>query len=138
MIKMIVQVKSGHVGVKDIREFRMVMGNVKAHMGAFLTLSRPTGPMVKAALTAGHYAPSSTATTQYPKVQILTIEELLNSKKLQAPLHEDMTYRRARKAEADRRQNTLNCSNNRGGCEYTGRPTVTGKELHRRSPTDPT
>ena len=102
---MIVQVKSGHVGVKDIREFRMVVDNAKAHMGAFLTLNRPTQPMVKEALTAGYYTPTSmaTVTTQYPKVQILTIEELLNGKTLHAPLHEDMTYRRARKVESEQK-----------------------------------
>ncbi len=101
MVKMIVQVKSGKVGVKDIREFRTVIDNAKAQMGAFLTLNRPTQPMVKEALTAGHYTPKVLGAIQSPKVQILTIEELLSGKTLQTPLHVDMTYRRARKVEEE-------------------------------------
>ncbi len=103
MVKMIVQVKSGKVGVKDIREFRTVVDNAKAQMGAFITLNNPTGPMVKEALTAGYYTPEVVGAVQSPKVQILTIEELLSGKTLQAPLHVDMTYRRARKVEVEQK-----------------------------------
>ena len=102
MVKMVVQVKSGKVGVKDIREFRTVVDNAEAQMGAFLTLNNPTGPMVREALAAGHYTPKVIGTAQYPKIQILTIEELLNGKTLHAPLHEDMTYRRAERVESQK------------------------------------
>ncbi len=99
-IKMVVQVKSGHnIGVRDIRDFKTVVRNAKAQMGAFLTLSNPTGPMVKEALVDGYYSPGSAVATKHPKIQILTIEELLSGKKLDAPYHNDMTYRRAERAE---------------------------------------
>lgn len=100
-MKMVVQVKSGRVSVRDIREFKTVIGNAKAEMGAFLTLNNPTGPMVQEALAAGYYRPLD---VKYPKVQILTIEELLEGKKLEYPIHEDMTFRRAKRAEEEREE----------------------------------
>src|SRR3990170_1077641 len=45
--KIAIQVKSGHVGVKDIRELRDVITKQKAAMGIFLTLEEPTNEMVK-------------------------------------------------------------------------------------------
>lgn len=95
-IKVVVQVKSGHVSVKDIREFKTVIDNTKAEMGAFITLNDPTGPMVQEARSAGHY---KSLDAKYRKVQILTIEELFNGKKLQYPIHEDMTFKKAKRAE---------------------------------------
>lgn len=105
LVKMIVQVKSGHVSIRDMREFRTVMDNAKARMGAFLTLEKPTGPMIKEALTAGYYKPDVVGATSYPKIQILTIEELLNGKKLQIPIHEDMTYKKAERVEEKPKEN---------------------------------
>ena len=45
--KVVVQVKSGHVGVKDIREIRDVVSGQKAAIGVFLTLEDPTSEMEK-------------------------------------------------------------------------------------------
>jgi len=102
VMKTVVQVKSGHVSVKDIREFKTVIDNAKAEMGAFITLNHPTNPMVKEALTAGYYKPPDIiGAVQCPKVQILTIEELLDGKKLQYPIHEDMTFKKAERAEEE-------------------------------------
>jgi site-specific DNA-methyltransferase (adenine-specific) len=42
-----VQVKSGHVGVKDIRELRDVVARQKAAMGLFITLEKLTSEMIK-------------------------------------------------------------------------------------------
>ena len=104
-VKVIVQVKSGHVSVKDIREFKAVIGNAKAEMGVFLTLNDPTRPMKKEALSAGYYKPSGIiGAIQCPKIQILTIEELLNGKRIQYPMHEDMTFRRADRVEEENQE----------------------------------
>ncbi|MDY7010733.1 MAG: DNA methyltransferase [Planctomycetota bacterium] len=74
--KMLVQVKSGKVGSKDIRDFVGTLSREKAEMGVFVTLQDPTGPMKAEAATAGTYTSPWDKMT-YPKVQILTIEELL-------------------------------------------------------------
>ena len=97
-IKVVVQVKSGHIAVKDIREFRTVVEDARAQMGAFLTLENPTHPMIKEALAAGYYKPNVVGAVQCQKIQILTIKELLNGKKLQTPIHEDITFKRANRA----------------------------------------
>jgi hypothetical protein len=39
------------------------------------------------------------------KLVILTIEELLNGKKVQYPMHDDVTFRRAGKVEDDEEEN---------------------------------
>jgi hypothetical protein len=66
------------LGVKsgDIRDFVGTLGREKAEMGVFLTLVEPSAPMKAEAASAGLYT-SPWDKRAYPKVQILTIEELL-------------------------------------------------------------
>ncbi|MGI0079825.1 MAG: restriction endonuclease [Nitrososphaerales archaeon] len=82
--RIIVQVKSGHVSVKDIRELRDVVSNQKAAMGVFLTLEEPTGEMIKEAKATDPYI-SARWKREYPKIQILTIEQILNGEKPETP-----------------------------------------------------
>jgi DNA modification methylase len=77
--RVVVQVKSGHAGVKDIRELRDVVSRQKAAIGLFLTLEEPTKEMIHEARTTDPYI-SSTWKHEYPKIQILTINELLKEK----------------------------------------------------------
>ena len=73
---MLVQVKSGKVSVKDIRDFVGTLAREKAEMGVFVTLAEPTGPMKSEAAAAGTYT-SPWDHKPYPKVQIHTIADLL-------------------------------------------------------------
>jgi site-specific DNA-methyltransferase (adenine-specific) len=82
--KVVVQVKSGHVGVKDIRELRDVVNRQKAAMGVFLTLEEPTGEMMKEVKATDPYV-SSRWRHEYPKIQILTVEQLLRGKRPDMP-----------------------------------------------------
>jgi hypothetical protein len=59
----------------------------KASIGLFVTLAEPTGPMSKRAVSAGFY--ESPIGKNYPKIQILTIEALLNI--TQRPEFPDLT-----------------------------------------------
>jgi DNA modification methylase len=79
----IVSVKSGGVGVTMIRELQSVIQREKAPMGLFLTLSPPTEPMRIAATAAGFY---ETLWGKHPRIQILTIVELLDGKRPDMPL----------------------------------------------------
>ena len=81
---MLVQVKSGKVGSKDIRDFVGTMTREKAEMGVFVTLKDPTKPMRTEAATAGSYT-SPWDEQAYPKVQILTIKELLDDSRRPNP-----------------------------------------------------
>jgi len=78
----VIQVKSGQIHVKDIRELKSVAANDA--LGIFITLEPPTEPMLTEALTAGSYH-SSLWNKDYPKIQILTIEELLQGKAIKMP-----------------------------------------------------
>ena len=78
----VVQVKSGHVGVNAIRELKAVAAHDA--LGVFITLEPPTGPMQTEAVSAGFYH-SPGWNKDYPKIQILTIEELLYGKAVDMP-----------------------------------------------------
>lgn len=56
----------------------------KDALGIFITLEPPTGPMQTEAVSAGFYH-SPGWDKDYPKIQILTIEELLHGKTVDMP-----------------------------------------------------
>ena len=78
----VVQVKSGHVHVKDIRELKDVAS--KEAMGIYVTLEEPTKDMQVEAVSAGKYH-SPIWDKDYPKIQIITIDELLHGKNVEMP-----------------------------------------------------
>ena len=80
----IVQVKSGNVSVKDIRELGHVMDREEADLGLFITLEPPTKQMKSEAVIKGFYN-SPIFKRDYPKIQIVTIEELLAGVKPNVP-----------------------------------------------------
>jgi len=82
--KVIVQVKSGHVSSAQIRDLVGTIEREKAVIGVFITLEEPTSAMTKEAATAGFYE-SVTWEKQYPRIQILTIEQLLQGAEIQMP-----------------------------------------------------
>ncbi|MGB1286532.1 MAG: restriction endonuclease, partial [Aggregatilineales bacterium] len=77
--EVIVSVKSGkNIGVSEIRDLIGTVNNSKdAVMGVYITLYPPTKPMINAALSAGMYESTLYEGRPYPKIQILTIEQLL-------------------------------------------------------------
>jgi site-specific DNA-methyltransferase (adenine-specific) len=81
--KAIVSVKGGHVTVSQVRDLNSVVEREKASMGFFITLEHPTRPMKEEATKRGFYKDSFG--NEYPKVQILTIAEILNGKKPDTP-----------------------------------------------------
>ncbi len=81
--RVVVQVKSGHVGVSDIRELKTVAGNDP--IGILLTLEPPTQPMRTEAAEAGFYE-SPLWQKKFPRLQILTIEEMFAGKRPDIPM----------------------------------------------------
>ena len=75
--RIIVQVKSGHVNRGMIATLKGDMDREKAEVGVFITLQPPTEPMRQEALSAGADTPEHFPDQQYPRLQILTIDELL-------------------------------------------------------------
>lgn len=82
--KVVVQVKSGHVQSSYIRDLGHVVARENAAMGFLITLERPTTPMRTEALSAGYYH-SPGWNRDYPKIQIRTIEQLLNGEWFEYP-----------------------------------------------------
>ena len=73
--KIIVSVKGGeNVGVTMVKDLIATVEREKAEIGLFVTLAEPTKPMMPEAVSAGFYE------SKIPKIQILTIEDLLSSK----------------------------------------------------------
>ena len=92
--KVIVQVKSGHVGVNNIRDLKGAMEREKAAIGALVTLREPTAAMLTEAASAGFYQ-SEGFREKYPRLQILTIAELFDGKPLRYPRHRVETFKKA-------------------------------------------
>jgi site-specific DNA-methyltransferase (adenine-specific) len=82
--RVIVQVKSGKVKSGDIRDLRGVIDREGASIGVFVTLDSASRDMITEAATVGVYN-SQFWGRSYPRMQILTIEELLHGKVVDMP-----------------------------------------------------
>ena len=89
MHKAVVQVKSGKVSSPHIRDLKGTVERENASMGLFITLEEPTRAMTKEAVSAGLYH-SDLWQTDFPKIQIRTIEELLEGTLFEMPAHQPM------------------------------------------------
>jgi len=90
-------VKAGGVTVSQVRDFRGTLEREQAEIGVFLCFEEPTKPMLREAAETGFYK-SSDGTT-YPRIQILTIQQILDGKQPEYPLHRrDATFKQAPKA----------------------------------------
>ncbi len=83
--KVIVSVKGGHnVNVSHIRDLGHVIERENAAIGVYLTLDPPTAPMQKEATEKGFYH-SPGWNKDYPSLQILTVDDILNGKTVDLP-----------------------------------------------------
>ncbi len=97
--KIIISVKSGNIKSGDVRDLKGVMEREKAQVGAFITLKPATKDMTKEAVTAGYY--ESPNYGNFPKIQILTIEEILKGATLKYPQGTSQTFKRAERQTKD-------------------------------------
>ena len=101
----IISVKSGQAGVQHVRDLRGVIEREGAELGVLISMKEPTRPMRAEAAEAGNYLSGSEGVGtwgEHPRIQLLTIQELLNGKKIDKPptvgrLPLDGTGRRAEK-----------------------------------------
>jgi len=107
--RIIAQVKSGHVNRGMIATLKGDMEREKAEIGVFITLQPSTEPMRQEALSAGIYTPEHFPDQQHPRVQILTIDELLDGAGVSYPRGgAPATFRQApRRRRSQGRQSTL-------------------------------
>ncbi len=96
----VVSVKGGGVSVPMVRDLKGVLDREKAPIGVFLTLEPPTRPMEKEAASAGFYMLGE---RQYPRLQIITIEQALAGAKPAIPLVDaGAAFKRAAREDTNR------------------------------------
>jgi hypothetical protein len=105
MKEVLISVKGGHVTVNQIRDLRGVIERDGAAIGVFLCIEPPTKPMQREAADAGQYTSGvDTLATHYPRIQILSIEDLLSGKQIAMPAWRELrTFKKAPKAERARK-----------------------------------
>jgi site-specific DNA-methyltransferase (adenine-specific) len=92
--KAIVSVKGGeNVGVPMVRELIQVTNREKAKLGVLVTLAEPTDPMKKEAIAEGFY---KTEHGEFPKLQILTIEQLFDGRRPDMPWIDPTVFKKAK------------------------------------------
>ena len=82
--RVIVQVKSGHVKSGDIRDLVGTVQREGAAIGVFITLELPTRDMKTEAASAGLYHSIGWG-KDYPRIQILSVAELLQGAEVKMP-----------------------------------------------------
>ncbi len=96
--QVIFSVKSGHLKNEYVRELPGILEREKAHIGVLITLEPPTQPMKTESASAGFY--QSPWGTKHPRVQVLTVAEILTGKQVDLPPSQDhRTFKKAPKAK---------------------------------------
>ncbi|MGH8545558.1 MAG: DNA methyltransferase, partial [Gammaproteobacteria bacterium] len=92
--QIIFSVKAGKPTVSHVRDLRGVLEREHADIGVLITMQDPTAPMRREAASADFY---ESAWGKHPRVQILTVQELLDGKVIDYPpaRHVDRTFKKA-------------------------------------------
>jgi DNA modification methylase len=95
----ILSVKAGKTGAAHVRDLKGVIDREKAAIGVLISMQEPTAPMQTEAVTAGFYE-SETWGRKYPKVQLLTVAQLLEGGAIDMPpIHQvGATFKKAPKS----------------------------------------
>ena len=94
----LVQVKSGHVKSGDIRDLVGTMQREQAAIGVFVTLDAPSKDMKAEAASAGFYTSLGWG-KEYPRLQILSIADLLQGAEVKMPPQYG-TFKQARRVQS--------------------------------------
>jgi len=108
--QVILSVKAGHTGPDHVRDLRGVLDRESAEIGVLITMQPPTQPMKREAASTGFYE-SPGWKKKYPRLQILTIAELLSGIQIDMPPLGDpavgATFKKAKKAVKSETQRDL-------------------------------
>ena len=108
--QIIFSVKAGHLTPAYVRDLHGVIEREKAQIGVLLTMEEPTREMRKEAASAGFYDSwgMEEAKRRYPRLQILTVEELLGGKGVdRPPSRGEVTFKKAPRVYAEAEQGLL-------------------------------
>jgi site-specific DNA-methyltransferase (adenine-specific) len=98
--QLIISVKAGHLTPAYVRDLRGVIEREGAQIGALISFATPTQPMRSEAAGAGFY--ESSGWGKFPRLQLLTVGELLAGKGIEYPRTRgaNVTYKKAQAAKA--------------------------------------
>jgi site-specific DNA-methyltransferase (adenine-specific) len=99
--QVVLSVKGGSTGPDHVRDLAGVVGRDNAEIGVLLTLEKPSPKMYEEAAGHGVYV---SPWGRHPRVQILTIADLLSGKRIDMPppSQVNITFKRAPKATSTR------------------------------------
>lgn len=99
VMRVLVQVKGGeHIKSGDIRDLKGTMQREQSKFGIFITLTEPTKQMKEETVSAG-FESSPLGGEKIPRIEILTIKELLENKVMPKVSQVYKVYESYRKAE---------------------------------------
>lgn len=103
--QVILSVKSGKLKATDVRDLRAVIDREKAEIGVLIALEDFSQPMKAEAASAGFYK-SLGYNQSYPRLQLITVQDLLDGKRIEMPLekHTNVTFKQAAKAVPKKRK----------------------------------
>ncbi|MFN2375293.1 MAG: site-specific DNA-methyltransferase [Candidatus Binatia bacterium] len=96
--QIVLSVKAGNVTVSQLRDLRGVLDREGAEIGVLVALNPPTAPMRTEAASAGFYD-SPGWRRKYPRLQVLTVAELLDGRGIDYPRGVNLTYKQAERAD---------------------------------------
>jgi DNA modification methylase len=82
--RVLVSVKGSSINLKHVRELVRIVDSQKAAMGLLVTMTPPTVALLEAASQFGTYRYPINGTT-YPRIQIITVQELLQEARPKLP-----------------------------------------------------
>jgi len=98
--QVVLSVKGGKLQVAHVRDLHGVVEREKAAVGVLIAMQEPTQGMRTEAASAGFY--ESPWGTKHPRLQIFTVQELLEGKKIDMPPTRDVrTFKKAPKAKGN-------------------------------------
>jgi hypothetical protein len=98
--QIVISVKAGKLQAVYVRDIRGVMDREKAEISVLISLEEPTKQMRTEAATAGFY--ESPYGKRYPRLQLLTVGELLSGRDIDYPPSshkQDVTFKQAPKVK---------------------------------------
>lgn len=100
--QIILSVKGGDLKADDVRALLGVIERERAHIGVLIALNEPTRGMRSDAASAGFYkGPGVGEGKQYPRLQILTVADLLAGQRIKYPSvgYRNVTFKKAPRAK---------------------------------------
>ena len=97
--QIILQVKGGQISPSYVRDLRGVVEREDAQIGVLITLQEPTRAMRAEAASAGFYKPAVALEGSFPRIQLLTVGDLLEGKRIQYPPQTSVTFKKAPRAK---------------------------------------